>query len=351
MQNSNGLDNTKISVRQMQSLIILWIFSVAVVGIPYVVKDIMSLLLGAVFVVIEYVFICYASRKLMNNALIQKVFSILAGISILIYSGILIRLMCGAVNIFLLPETPVFAITITIVLVALYSSLLGIQTIGRTGEIIFFIVAVISVITVVFCAVDSGKTAIDFLNDFDFMTDNIINNALNIMIMFGTPSILLVLLPYTYGMKRELSAIKASIISVVAALIFVLIALFKFGYADIGKRIFPVLNIMDTVSLPFVFGDKKDIFMIRLWILAVFCAICIGLFVCGRAFSTGKAANKTWLIVCAIGVFTVSFILPNVILSFGLLYDVGKISAIVFGVIIPFICIFIKKKGSAGDEK
>ncbi len=348
MQNNKGLDENNISVRQMQSLLILWIFSVAVVGIPYVVKDILSLLVGAVFVVIEYVFICYASRKLMNNAIMQKIFSVAAGISILIYSGILIRIMCGAVNIFLLPETPVFAITLAIVLVALYSSVLGLQTIGRTSEILFAIVAVIAIIAVLFCAVDTGKTAIDFLNDFDFMGENTMNNAFKAMFMFGTPSILLVLLPYTYGMNRELSAIKASIISVVAAIVFVLIATFKFGYADIGKRIFPVLNIMDTVSLPFIFGDKKDIFMIRMWILAVFSAICIGLFVSGRAFSSGKSASKVWLIICAALVFAVSFILPNVIFSFGLLYNVGKISALVFGAIIPLICIFIKKKGSAG---
>lgn len=348
MQNNKGLDESKISIRQMQSLLILWIFSVAVVGIPYVVKDILSLLVGSVFVVIEYVFISYASRKLMNNAVLQKVFSLIAGISILVYSGILIRIMCGAVNIFLLPETPVFAITLAIVMVALYSSLLGLQTIGRMGEIIFAIAAIIAVIAVLFCSIDTGKTAIDFLNDFDFKGNNIINNAFKAMFMFGTPSILLVILPYTYGMNRELSAIKASIIAVVAAIVFVLIATFKFGYADIGERIFPVLNIMDTVSLPFIFGDKKDVFMIRMWILAVFCAICIGLFVSGRAFSFGKSASKVWLIVCAVGVFAISFILPNVLLSFDLLYNVGKISVFVFGAIIPFLCIFIKKKGSAG---
>ncbi|MEA4973886.1 Spore germination protein YndE [bioreactor metagenome] len=348
MQNIKECKEAKISVRQMQSLLILWIFSVAVVGIPYVVKDIWSLLVGSVFVVIEYVLICYASRKLMNNAIMQKIFAVLAGISILIYSGILIRIMCGAVNLFLLPETPVFAIILAIVLVALYSSVLGLQTIGRTGEIMFAIVAVIAIIALIFCSVDTGKTAMDFLKNCDFVDDDLINNAFGAMFMFGTPSILLVLLPYTYGRNREMSAIKASIISVIAAVVFVLIATFKFGYADLGERIFPVLNIMDTVSLPFVFGDKKDIFMIRMWILAVFSAICIGLFVCGRAFSPGKTVAKVWLIICAAGVFAVSFVMPNVIFAFGMLDKVGKVSALVFGIIIPFICIFIKKKGSAG---
>lgn len=348
MQNSNECNEMKISIRQMQSLLILWIFSVAVVGIPYVIKDILSLLVGSVFVVIEYVLICYASKKLMNNAVMQKIFSIFAGISILIYSGLLIRIMCGAVNIFLLPETPVFAIILTIVMIALYSSVLGMQTIGRVGEIIFVIVTVIAIIAVLFCSVGSGKTAVEILNKFGYIGEDMLNNALKAMFMFGTPSILLVLLPYTYGRNREMSAIKASTIAVIAAVVFVLIATIKFGYADVRVRIFPVLNVMDTVRLPFVFGDKKDVYMIRMWILAVFSAICIGLFVSGRAFSTGKNASKIWLIICAACVFAVAFVLPDLTFSFGMLFEVGKVAAPIFGAIIPFICIFIKKKGSDG---
>lgn len=346
MQNNNGC-STKISVRQMQALLILWIFSVAVVGIPYVVNDITSLLLGAVFAVIEYVLICYASKKLMNNIVLEKIAGGFAGISILIYSGILIRIMCGAVNIFLLPETPVFAITLAIVFVAFYSSALGLQSIGRASEILFAVTAVITITAFVFCAIDTSRSAIDFFKDFEIFGDDLIGNAIKAMFMFGTPSMILVLLPHTCGKNREISAVKALIISVVAVVIFVVIAIFKFGYTDIGVRIFPVLNIMDTVNLPFVFGDKRDIFMIRMWLLAVFSAICSGLFICGRAFSPGKNTSKICLIICAGCVFAISFFLPNVIFSFGMLYSLGKVSAIIFGAVIPFISLFIKKKGSA----
>lgn len=348
MQNENGC-STKISVRQMQALMILWIFSVAMVGIPYVVNDITSLLLGAVFAVIEYVLICYASKKLMNNKTLEKIAGGFAGISVLIYSGILIRIMCGAVNIFLLPETPVFAITLAIVFVAFYSAVLGLQSIGRAGEILFAVTAVITIMSFIFSAVDTSRSAIDFFKDFEIFGDDLISNAVKAMFMFGTPSMILVLLPHTCGMNREMSAVKACMISVAAVVIFVIIAIFKFGYTDINVRIFPTLNIMDTVNLPFVFGDKKDIFMIRMWLFAVFSAVCSGLFVCGRAFSPGKDTSKICLIICAGLVFAISFFLPNVLFSFGMLYRVGKVSAIVFGAVLPLISLFIKKKGSAGQ--
>ena len=60
--------NGKISARQMQSLIILWIFSSALIGMPSAaVYNIYSVLIGAGIVLAECLLICYAEKRLNGN--------------------------------------------------------------------------------------------------------------------------------------------------------------------------------------------------------------------------------------------------------------------------------------------
>ena len=276
--------NGKISARQMQSLIILWIFSSALIGMPSAaVYNIYSVLIGAGIVLAECLLICYAEKRLNGNEKYHRLTAMLAGISMIIYAGINIKLLCGAVSIFLLPNTPAWIIALVFALAALYMAVLGSQAVGRSAELFLIIVGV-----------------------------------------------------------------NAVIISVVAVVFFTYTAVSKFGINDTAARVYPALNIMDTVSLPFIFGDKQDVFMLRMWMFAVFAAVGFGVFSCGRVFSRSKTAYPH-TIISAVIALAVSFIPQDINGAVQMLYTAGEISLIVFGVILPAISLTIGTKGGSRE--
>ena len=77
--------NGRISVRQMQALIILWIFSSALIGMPSAsVYNIYSVIIGAAIVLAECIFICIAEKRLRSSNVIYKAVYILSGISMIV---------------------------------------------------------------------------------------------------------------------------------------------------------------------------------------------------------------------------------------------------------------------------
>ena len=99
--------NGRISVRQMQALIILWIFSSALIGMPSAsVYNIYSVIIGAAIVLAECIFICIAEKRLRSSNVIYKAVYILSGISMIVYSGINIRLLSEAIGLYILSDTP-----------------------------------------------------------------------------------------------------------------------------------------------------------------------------------------------------------------------------------------------------
>ena len=339
--------NGKISARQMQSLIILWIFSSALIGMPSAaVYNIYSVLIGAGLVLAECLLICYAEKRLNGNEKYHRLTAMLAGISMIIYAGINIKLLCGAVSIFLLPNTPAWIIALVFALAALYMAVLGSQAVGRSAELFLIIVGVNAVISAVLCLSDAGEGLLT--SAFSITNQNVLLNGLKCACMFGGAQALYVLLPYTDGEEKTKKAVYAVLISVVAVVFFTYTAVSKFGINDTAARVYPALNIMDTVSLPFIFGDKQDVFMLRMWMFAVFAAVGFGVFSCGRVFSRSKTAYPH-TIISAVIALAVSFIPQDINGAVQMLYTAGEISLIVFGVILPAISLTIGTKGGSRE--
>ncbi|MCD8035941.1 MAG: spore germination protein [Clostridiales bacterium] len=330
--------NGRISARQMQALVILWIFSSALVGMPSAaVFNVYSVILGAVIVVAESWLICFVESKM--KPAVQKLSAWLAGISMIVYSGINLRLVCGAVSLYLLPNTPQWIVAAVFVLAAIYMAVLGIQTVGRAGELLFVIVAVNAVIAAILCFADASGGLLS--SAFGGADENVIAGGIKCACMFGGVQALYVLLPYTDGENTAEKAVCAVVIAVAAAVLFTYTAVSKFGLADTAVRTYPALNIMDTVSFEYIFGDKQDVFMLRLWIFAAFGAVGLGIFSCGAVFG-----GKGWYMVLsgltALAVFAFA---ENINGTLRLLYLAGGVSLVLFGIILPLIAIFLRMGG------
>ena len=223
--------NGRISIRQMQALIILWIFSSALIGMPSAsVYNIYSVIIGAAIVLAECIFICIAEKRLRSSNVIYKAVYILSGISMIVYSGINIRLLSEAIGLYILSDTPMWIVSLVFILAALYSALLGKQTLGRTSEIMFLIVAVNAAITTVLCMIDAGGGLLSAA--FAQPSENIILNGIKCSCMFGGIQALFFILPHTDGADRNKKAVYAVIIAEIAVIVFTYISVSKFGLTD-----------------------------------------------------------------------------------------------------------------------
>ena len=331
-------DNSRISARQMQALLILWIFSTALIALPSLSGGLYAMLAGGVIIVAECGLISFAVKRM--GMLMRKISAVLAGVSMIFYTGMNIRLLCSAVGLYLLPDTPSRITAAVFVIAAVYAAFLGIQTIGRAGEIIFVIAAVNAVIAAVLCLFDEGREIVGAVGQGQCC----VSNGLQSAFLFGGGQALFVLLPRTDGEKIGSKAVSAAVIAVLAAALFAWIALVKFGAADTAARAFPALNILDTVSLEFIFGDKQDVFMLRLWILAVFSAVGLGIFAFGNIFGE----NGAYSAVGGAMAFAMSFVPKTAEEALWLIYMAGAICLVLFGALLPLIGILFRK---AGGEK
>ncbi len=333
--------NHKISARQMQAAIVLIIFSSSLIGLPSTaVYNIYSVIIGALITAAECIIICAASKRLEYSSKIKWLINTAAGVSLIIYAGINIKLLCSAVSMYLLPKTPFWITAAVFVLAALYMACLGTQPAGRTGEIIFVIVAVNAVLAAGICLYDTKGGLLTAA--FEQAGEDVVINGLKCSFMFGGVQSLFILLPSTDGEKKEKKAVYAVIIALAAVVVFTYTAVSKFGLNDTSERLFPALNIMDTVNLEALFGDKQDVLMLRMWFFAVFAAVGFEILIFGRALSAERLF-KPMAIIGASAAFVTSFLFDDINIAIAALYVTGGVSLALFAVLAPVLSIFVKK--------
>lgn len=325
-------ENERISARQMQALIILWIISTSVITLPYMASSgIYSIAVGIGIVFFESIVIALAQRRISRKSIVEKTAYILASISAVFYSAMNIRFLCSAVNIYLLPNTPAWIINTVIVLTAVYMAVMGIQAVGRTGEILFAVVFINAVIAVFLCVSDIDIAAV-------YGGENILGNGIKCAFLTASPQILFILLPLTDSKNKYRQAISASAIALVAVMVFVILAVSKFGTADTSVRVFPVLNITDTVNLEFIFGDKQHIIMLRMWLFAAFSAVGCGIY----SFRSIFKGKRTVSLLSGAVVFALAVIPENANEAARYLWYAEEISFVAFGIILPVLSLFLK---------
>lgn len=332
------MESLKISARQLQALTALWIFSSALTGAAFAadVADVTGMILGAVGFVAVCGLICFAEGRMSCG--IRGAVTALSGISMVFYAGIMLRILCGAVAAYLLPDTPEWMVAAVFSAAACYMALLGLDITARTGEILFIAVA--------FNAVIAALLWLAQRRGADINNGVLMAKGLRRFCMLGAPQVLFVLLPHTEDGKKREKAVTAAAISVAAAVMFNIMALYKFGAADFAARAFPVLDITGAAALGSLFGDRQDVLMLRTWTLAAFPAI--GLGVSGFAAARGKGAALT-AVGCA-AAFIISVAIDDMLTAIRLLYTAGEVSFVLFGVVVPVAALLVQKVGVHNDN-
>ena len=331
----NTFENRKISVKQLQTIIVLWTLAFSLSAVPYFIKNIYSVIIGAVFSVLICIFTAFAAEKIQknNNTVLKTISKKLSAVITFMYTVFLIRLVCSAVNIYLLPFAPVWIIlALLFVIVAMYCVLLGIQTIGRSAEIIFIFVLISLITSVIFCTTDfveglKTKSIVDLNKSYADM---------RALFLFGSPVILYNLISYTDGTKRASSAVKAYAIGLIVSVLLIVFSTAEFG--RFNEKIFPVISLTSTVNMPHIFGDKENVLMLRIWFLSAFASTATGIYISSEIIRN----ERKYILVFSVLVIIAASFLKNVSFVFDMLYFVGIISVVFAGIIIPVLSLITK---------
>jgi len=286
--------NDKISIRQLQILLILDVLGTGVTALPRVTASIAGrsgwlCVLGATGLAAAAAWLMMTlalrfpgktfpeysamllSRPLGMIAAAVLIAKITAGCAfeLRVFGEIVRRTM--------LPQTPFAIVCGVLLLVAAYAAGKGYETRARIAEILIFIV----ILPLVFIFGLAARE-IDFSNLlplFDADAQGILRGTAEAGFAFTGIEFALLAVPY---LAKPVGARKGVVGAVVVTgLLMAVITVFtlaRFGAANVLNRLWPVLDMMDTVELPGSFIERQEALMMSLWIVSLFAVVNAGLF-------------------------------------------------------------------------
>ncbi|MCC8097323.1 MAG: GerAB/ArcD/ProY family transporter, partial [Eubacterium sp.] len=254
-------DNGKISVRQLQILLILDILGVSIIVMPkYNASGLgnmgFALVLGGGFFALVSVFLMCSLSGFLNAYGFTGGVARLTGkpLSRLVSAGLVVklafslgsdlRIFSEAAKLWLLPKTPVVIISAVTLLPCLYGAFKGYETRARLGEILIFIILVPLALVYIPCLfkVDYFSLGENILADKNIYIKGSLYNCLT----FSGLEFLMLSFPYLkkpYSVKP--AAVGAVIFAVIAAAVVNLASISLLG-ADLTASLdFPGVEVMD----------------------------------------------------------------------------------------------------------
>ncbi|WP_129599195.1 GerAB/ArcD/ProY family transporter [Anaerophilus nitritogenes] len=279
-------NNDKISSFQLGMLISITVVGVGILTIPRTLTEEVGpdgwiVLVFTVFLVLGVGRILttlagkFSNQNIVeySNSLVGKFLGTLINVGLCIYLVIFaafeLRIFGEITKAYLLFNTPIEILMITLLLTASYFARSGIESIARMAQMIFpFIIIFAFIIT------------IPVLSELEFS---------NLLPVFRTPIYKIIqVIPVTFfsfvGMEMIIVCanfvvdpqnikknIDKSILMVAAIYMFILIiTVTRFGIIETTHIIWPSLELFKTIDLPGAFIENIQIFVIAVWIITVF---------------------------------------------------------------------------------
>lgn len=349
--------NGKVSLRQLKLLIISDIFGVAAMFIPVYLsgnKDSWLIVPGAgIFILIFSWFMnklsfamqgrgfsrhtCYACGSLLGTVIYFGL-----GLKIIIVTGLILRVFSEAIKQTMLPNANVSLIAFVMLLLSAFGAFSGYESRARTSELLFVFMFVIFVFMMVLTSASA-----DFSNlkpiVFPEISEYIVLSFKTSFAFFGLEYIYLAG-PYIANPERAPKEItKALMILTIAITLIMVLVLAKFGVNESGYKLWPVLQLMDTVDFPGAFLERQDIFITGLYIVSVFAAVNAGVFFSHMLFSDVIKKSRISLGFVLISIFIVSLLPNDITESYFWLQKSSFIGGIIYILIVPLTLLLITK--------
>ena len=297
--------NDKISLRQIQALIILEIFGFGIISLPRQVYQIaskdgwISVVLGCVFVLFIAFILLKLSKHFKPNIIVAFILAIRLG-----YIGAFhLNIFGDIIKEFMLPNTPVFIVAAAMLFICAYASSKGLETRARLAEILLPIAFLPLIIIFSLSLRD-----VDFANLTPILSqpvENILQGSLKTIMAFSGIEVLILVYPYINKPQKLVKSWLAAIVILCLSIIAItVLTIARFGEGIVYYR-FPIIMMMDTTSLQGSILERQGALIITFWIISAFANISSMLFFSSLVLRDAlkKGTHSIYIIIMAVLIF------------------------------------------------
>ena len=361
--------NDKVSIRQLQTLLIIEIFGAGVIILPrkaaqYAGQDAWVLITITTILAVCSVYLMTGVGRLYPQSsfisiasnLLSKPVGRLIGVlfiaKLLFNCAIELRLFGEILRQSMLPRTPFTVICAIMISISAYAAAKGYEARARLAQILFPLLF-IPFVFVFFL----GLFEVDLTNLMPVFTarpDNILLGSVRVGTAFTGLELLLLVTPFAV---RPLSVRKGMIQAVIfvgALMIFVTtVTIAKFGPLEVTRQLWPVLEMMDFIDLPGSFIERQDALFMSFWIISIFAIINASLFFSAILLRDVLEVGKHWfyIVLCMPIVLAGAYIMPSVVQVDYLMDIVFFTVGIGFMIVIPAILLIVATLRKVSDER
>lgn len=363
-------ENRKISLRQLQLLLLLDSFGTVVLFLPAELAQVsgrgcwVAALVGGLAFTAVSLLLTMTGSKMPEGTVVEWCRfcfgdliggAILIGLAVkLLFDGLMeLRLFSEVVCRAMLPNTPVWVISLVILAVAGALAAQGTECRGRTAEILFFVVAVPLVIILLAVAVSTR---------FDRVLPLALPPYMGVKNGIGAMSIVFQGLTFLYFIFPDLrkpamakgAVLKSAVTTTIVVTIIVFLCLAVYGEGVLSEKLLPTLQMMERVSFSGVFLTRQDILLLWFWMASV-CIFLSGALFYGsllgvRLRKQPETKRKNWLWACLSAVFAASFLPENLSEAYRLRMQIAPWFHLFYLIILPLILLLLaRRKGGRGD--
>ncbi|MGO1370009.1 GerAB/ArcD/ProY family transporter [Senegalia sp. (in: firmicutes)] len=360
--------NDKITKGQSATLIIGSILGVGILTLPselakesgnsgmimIIIGTILSIFIISIFTKLMLKFESKTVVEIMDELLPRPIAIIFESIFVLFYissAAAVVRIFADIVKMFLLKETPLEVIIISMLLASVYIVRKGIEGIARLVQVILPIVIIPFALLLISLIPELDFQSVN--NIMRFNTSDILKGLNVSLFSFIGMDIVLISMAYVEKPKKILkyNISVISFLGLIYLIIFIVVTC-QFGIEQTRDLLWPTLFLMKTINIPGSFLENVEGVVIGLWTFIVIQSLCVILMQTNIILSKSfKLKEIDFLAVAIIPILYLLALVPQNINE--VYYYIGLFSNYLgtsVTIIIPFILFglaIFKKKGAS----
>ncbi len=357
------VNNKKISLRQLQALLLLQCFGTAVLFLPaeLAVQSgrecwIVALLGGGVFAGVSLLLSMLSEQNGDIVRWCKGIFGNIAGTAVLLglagkflFDGACeLRIFSEVVCRSMLPNTPVWVLSPVLLLLCGFLAGKGIEAYGRLAEILFFFTVIPLGLLLLAVAVTAEYQRLLPLELPSVR--GLVSGVGAVSVVFQGLPFLYFLFPYLKKPKQAKRAVLGSTALLGAVVTgIVLLSLAAFGAVPLSEKLLPTLQLFERVSFTGIFLTRQDVVFLWFWmcsaVVFVSGVLLAVVYLAVRLFPQIRDKRKQWLWSVAVLLWVVSFLPENLTMAYRLRMEIAPWLQLLYLGILPFGLLLLRKGG------
>jgi len=281
--------NGKITMRQLQILIVLGALGTGVIVLPrrvaeFAGQDGWVIVIGLIVLAVAVGWLISAAVTAATQAkpgagfiaftghLLTRPVAYVCGLALwvklVLSAGLELRVFMEITQAVMLPQTPMLAVSIAVLAVCAYAAIKGMETRARVAEILFAVMALPFIFLVGLAFFDT-----DFSNLQPVLVTQppqLLNGILRLGFIFTGLECLLLVSPFLRK-DKHMGKHVASALAFAGGIILLItvLTIAKFGHG-VAAQPWPVLRMMDMLNIPGSFIERQEALMFTFWIITAF---------------------------------------------------------------------------------